>query len=145
MKCRVVIDKEREEEVVVYSHGENGLFDDIKAFVEKLSVGFVGYDGTEVKPLAASEIFCFAIDGGKIYAFTENLRFEIKQRLYEIEGRVGKNFVKINQSCIVNAEKIEKFTVSFGASLCVVLKNGYKDYVSRRQLKAVKEKMGVKI
>ena len=145
MKCRIVVDKEREEEVVIYSHGENGLADSIKAFAESLSEEFVGYDGAEIKPLSPSEIYCFAISGGKLYAHTENRRFEIKRRLYEAEALLGEDFVKINQSCIVNMRKIERFTVSFGGALLVVLKNGYKDYVSRRQLKTVKEKMGVRI
>ena len=34
--------------------------------------------------------------------------------------------------------------VTLGGSLTVVLKNGYRDYVSRRQLKAVKERMGLR-
>ena len=143
MKCRVVIDKEREEEVVIYSHEENGFTDKIKSFVESLSVGFVGYDGAEVKPLTASEIFCFSIDRGKIYAFTEKRRFEIKQRLYEIEEQLGRDFIKINQSCIVSVDKIERFKVSIGGALLVILKNGYKDYISRRQLKTVKQRVGL--
>ena len=68
----------------------------------------------------------------------------IKMRLYEIEEKLGDDFVKINQSTVVNVKMIEKFSVSFGASLTVHLKTGRRDYVSRRQLKAVKERMGIK-
>ena len=57
----------------------------------------------------------------------------------------GSDFVKLNQSCIVNIKKIECFDASLGGALKVTLKNGYRDYVSRRQLKAVKERLGLKI
>jgi hypothetical protein len=69
---------------------------------------------------------------------------QLKQRLYEIEKVLPETFVKINQSCLCNIRKISKFGASLGGSLTVILKNGYKDYVSRRQIKAVKERFGLK-
>ena len=69
----------------------------------------------------------------------------IKERLYTVENTVGDSFIKINQSCIVNIDKIERFEASFSGALTVVLKNGYKDYISRRQLKIVKERIGFKL
>jgi len=39
-------------------------------------------------------------------------------------------------------ELIKKFDVSFGGALTVIFKNGYTDYVSRRQMKIVKERIG---
>ena len=39
----------------------------------------------------------------------------------------------------INIKHIKKFTMSFFSSLMVELKNGYIDYVSRRNIKSVKE------
>ena len=56
---------------------------------------------------------------------------------------LGTDFIKINQSCIANIRQIQRFDTSFSGTLRVIFKNGYTDYVSRRQLKAVKERLGL--
>ena len=93
--------------------------------------------------LSLQEIYCFTIEGKKLYALTENEKLLIKQRLYQIEELTDNDFLKINQSTIINIRKIKRFDTSLSGSLLVVLKNGYKDYVSRRQLKFVKERIGL--
>ena len=78
-----------------------------------------------------------------MYALTENEKFKIKSRLYQLEEKLDNNFVKINQSCIANIKKIDRFKATVGGSLTVVFENGYVDFVSRRKLKNVKERLGL--
>ena len=66
-------------------------------------------------------------------------------RLYQLEELLDASFVKINQSSIVNVKKIERFEASIGGALLVILQNGHRDYVSRRQVKAVKERIGFRL
>ena len=56
---------------------------------------------------------------------------------------VTDNFIKINKSCIANLKKIKRFDASFGGAMQVTFKNGHTDFVSRRNLKNVKERMGI--
>ena len=142
MKCKVFIDKNHEEEVVIYSHQRNSLVDQIESLVNSQEIEITGYKEQETVILDLSEIFCFICEENKIYALTEKERFKIKLRLYQLEEKLPRNFVKLNQSCIGNVKKIQRFNASFGGSLSVEFKNGYKDYVSRRQLKIVKERFG---
>ena len=143
MKCTTIIDKTREEEVIIYAKEQTEFVEKIEAFVKSNSLDLTGYLNDSIIKLNITEIYCFAIEGGKIFAYTSDKRFLIKRRLYEIENMLDKSFVKINQSCIVSVSKIERFSASIAGSLLVVLKNGYKDYVSRRQLKFVKERLGI--
>ena len=78
-----------------------------------------------------------------MFALTEKGKYRLKSRLYQLEKNLNDNFVKINQSCIANIKKIEKFKASVGGALMVIFKNGYEDYVSRRNLKNVKERLGL--
>jgi DNA-binding LytR/AlgR family response regulator len=142
MKCKVFIDKNHEEEVVIYSHQRNSLVEQIESLVNSQEIEITGYKEQEAVKLDLSEIFCFICEENKIYALTEKERFKIKLRLYQLEEKLPRNFVKLNQSCIGNVKKIQRFNASFGGSLSVEFKNGYKDYVSRRQLKIVKERFG---
>lgn len=143
MKCRIIVDPQREEEVVVYAHERTSLTAAIERLVMEQEIPLVGYRGEEILPLSLPEVQCFIVEGGKVYALCGEQRWQMKCRLYQLEGSLPLEFIKINQSCIANIRQIERFTVSFGGSLKVCFKNGYSDHVSRRQMKAVKERMGV--
>ena len=140
MKITTVVDESREEEIIIYVHKKTELINEIEALVSRNTEELVGYSGDEIIKFSLSDVFCFTLDGGKVYAVFESERLRLKQRLYAVEEKLDSGFVKINQSCIVNVSKIKKFSASFGGALTVELKNGYKDYVSRRQTKLVKER-----
>ena len=72
-----------------------------------------------------------------------NEKYLIKQRIYVLEEMYNNTFIKINQSCLINIDKIKRFDASLSGFLLVTLKNGYSDYVSRRNLKNVKERLGL--
>ncbi len=142
MKCTTVIDKNREEEIVIYVHERSELSDKIEHLVLESNTELFGYLDKSIIKLDPHEIFCFSIEDGKVFAFLADKKVRITQRLYEIEQIFATDFLKINQSCLINIKKIEKFDVSIGSALRVTLKNGYSDYISRRQLKSVKERLG---
>ena len=144
MKFRLIIDNKREEEVIVYSHKETKLTDDIRRIVENEKRELIGYIEREAYKLSLSEIYCFFAENNSVFAETENGRFRVKFRLYQIEEMIGDDFIKINQSCIVSVKEIRKFESSLGGMLRLELKCGYSDYVSRRNVKTVKERLGVK-
>lgn len=143
MKLTVIIDKLHEEEVVIYAHEKNGLVMHIEQIVLEHRCQIIGYKNKECVKLNADEIFCFTIQGNKIFALTRDEKYLIKQRLYQIEEKYGNSFIKINQSCLASISKISKFDVSVSGTIKIVLKNGYTDYVSRRNLKKVKERLGI--
>lgn len=142
MKYSVFYDENREEEVLIYAHRENELVERIEALLNESRSELVGYSDDEIVKIDLDDVYCFTVENGKLFAVMGNGRLQIRSRLYCVEERAGRKFVKINQSCIVNVDKIERFSASLGGSLMVTLKNGYRDYVSRRQIKAVKERIG---
>ncbi len=143
MKCIITIDKEHEEEILIFAHEKTKLVDDIINLINSENV-FTGYYDGEIHRLDLSEICCFTVEDNKVYALTDKNKFLIKSRLYQIEEKLSGDFVKINQSCIANIKKIRKFDTSVSGMLTVTFKNGYRDYVSRRNIKSVKERLGVK-
>lgn len=143
MKFRLFIDKEREEEVTVCVHKESMLTDSIRQLCEEDGLELIGYKNNEGARLEPADINCFIVEDNKIFALTDREKYQMKLRLYRLEEILTKSFVKINQSCIANIKKIERFDASFSGSLTVRFKNGYTDYVSRRNLKNVKERLGL--
>lgn len=144
MNCKIFIDKQREEEVLIYAHEITPLIKEIEQMVNGSSLELIGYIEREAIPLEIKEVQCFISEGDKVYAITQKDKYLIKSRLYKIESYNLKEFVKINQSCIVNIKKIERFEAAVSGALKLKLKCGYSDYVSRRNLKAIKERFGIK-
>lgn len=143
MKCRIIIDPHREEEVLVYAHEKTALVQDIARLVADEDVSLIGYRDKEAVPITPSEVICFVVEEGKVYAVTDNERLWIKARLYQLEETLPDRFVKLNQSCIANVRRIARFDASLGGALTVIFQNGQRDYISRRQLKHVKERLGL--
>ena len=143
MKFRLIIDKNRDEEVIVYSHGKTKLVEDIENLVSENNFELTGFIDREAIKLNLAEIYCFVSENNKVLAVCENEKFRLKERLYQLEEKLPENFVKINQSCIADIKKIKKFDASFTGVLKVIFKNGFTDYVSRRNVKNVKERLGL--
>lgn len=142
MKCTVVIDKKREQEVVIYAHERTELINRIEALAAE-ETELVGYSDREAVLISFDEVFCFCSEDNRVFALCQNERLRLKERLYKIEEALPCDFVRINQSCIANIKKIARFDTSISGTLRVIFKNGYTDYVSRRQLKNVKERLGL--
>ncbi len=147
LKCEIINDSHHEEGVFIYAPKGDADAEKIREFVEGLSEQkLVGYSERGARVLVPSEIYCFTVEDGKVYAISESEKYQIKDRLYKIEEMLeGCDFVKLNQSCVANIKMIESFDASIGGALMVTLKNGYRDYVSRRQIKSVKERLGLRI
>ena len=143
MKLQIVIDSNRDEEIIVYAHNKSPLVIEIEELVNNHSIDLIGYTENETVKLNLNDIYCFFTEDNKVYALTENEKFRLKSRLYQLEKNLNNNFVKINQSCIANIKMIDRFKGTVGGSLTAVFKNGYVDFVSRRKLKNVKERLGL--
>ncbi len=143
MKLSIFIDKNREEEIIIYTHERNTLTAEIESLVNGMDTDITAYKDREIIKLKISDVYCFTAQNNKLYAITENDRLLLKYRLYSIEERLNRDFLKINKSCIANVKKIECFDASISGTLMVKFKNGYIDYVSRRSIKAVKERLGL--
>ena len=143
MKYSIIFDKDRDEEVLIYAKERNALIDRLEALLEEDKKDFIiGISGDDTVMLRPDDVVCFLVEDGVSFALTEIGKYRIKLRLYQAEESFGGDFLRINQSCIVRVSAIERFSASIGGSLTVHLKGGHRDYVSRRQMKAVKERMG---
>jgi DNA-binding LytR/AlgR family response regulator len=138
----LVIDPDREEEIVVYAHSPSALTERIEQIAKEPSE-LMGYAADRMVPITAAEVCCFAVEDHKVYACLPQERLLVKLRLYQLEEQFSHEFIKINQPCLANVHKILRFEGSVGGSLRVIFEGGYSDYVSRRQLKAVKERFGI--
>ena len=143
VKCTVIVDSTREEEILIYVHKKTAIINEIERMATGEESGLIGFFREEIVRFDVKDVYCFTVDNGKLYAVCKNERYLLKTRLCNVEQTLDKNFIKINQSSIANINKIHKFDASISGTLKVIFKNGYTDYVSRRNIKNVKERLGI--
>lgn len=144
MKHTTFIDPNRDEEVLIYVRRRTKAVEELESFIDRMGTELMGYgeDG-QIIPLFPTDVHCFTVEEGKVYALTDTEKLTIRLPLYAIEEMLDESFVKINQSCLGSIRRIARFDASIGGALMVTFKNGHRDYVSRRQLKHVKERMKI--
>lgn len=143
MKYKLIIDETKDEELIITCHHKREVFDQIEQLITNMDAQLIGYENEDIVILNYDDVVCFVSDNNKVFALVEKHKYLIKKRLYQIEEQLDLNYVRINQSCIANIKQISKFSASFNGFLQVHFKNGYSDYVSRRELKNVKERIGI--
>ena len=142
MKFRLIIDKEKDEEIVVSVHQRTALIDEIEALISKHTDRIPGYIEDDIKMLSVSEIECVTVLDGKTYAIdSKNRRYRLKQRLYELEVQLPSSFIRINKSTLANEAHLDRFAVAYAGSVDAVFKCGYREYVSRRCFAQIKRRL----
>ena len=147
MKFTLIIDKEKDEEVIATVHERTALTDEIEALILKYagSDRIPAYRDDDMKMLAFSDIECITVLDGKTYAIdSRNQRYRLKQRLYELEAQLPSSFIRINKSTLANENRLDRFAVTYSGSVDAVFKCGYTEYVSRRCFAQIKRRFDAK-
>lgn len=132
------------EEVIAYGKEKNHLIKTIEELCLMDTDTIIGYSDSFVKKMNIGDIECFFTLSEKVYALCEGEKYQVKKRLYELSEMYQETFIYINQGCLANMNYIDYFDVSISGTLLVYFKSGYKDYASRRKIKYIKERMGIK-
>lgn len=143
MKVTTIIDPTCEEEVIIRVRAHSDLSEKIQQLALEETAELIGFQGDVALVIDYAQVCRFAVENDKTYAHCQGGTYWVKRRLYQVEQLVPSFFVKINQSCLANVRQIARFEAAFSGALRVVFKNGDVDYVSRRNMKQVKERFGL--
>lgn len=143
MEYELIIDKEQQEKLILIVHEKNELVTSIENLLNIQKTNLIGYKDYDIVKIDISNISCVYTDNNKVYVLQNNVKYLVKQRLFQIEEMLDTSFIKINQGCIINMKEIKKFELSIGGSVKVILKCGFEDYISRRELQKVKRRLGI--
>ena len=144
MKFRVIIDATAEEEVVARVRARSPLIDELEEWIGKHTGAdrVACYDGEDIKMLPVAEIECITVLEGKTFAIdSQNRRYRLKQRLYEMEAALPSSFIRINKSTLANEKRLDRFAVTYAGCVDAIFKCGYREYVSRRCFAQIKRRL----
>ena len=141
MKYELIIDTNQEESITIIAHEKTKKIIEIENLINELNI--VGYSQDETRIIDINDVICFFTKDNAVFLYIEDKEYKTKLRIYQVEEMVTSSFIKINQGCIANISKIDRFKTSFGGSVQVIFNNGYIDYISRRELQNVKRRLGI--
>lgn len=147
MKFTLIIDKTKDEEVVVTAKEPSPLCDRIRQLVQFDAAPdrIAAYRDEEILMLSFPQIECITVLDGKTYAIDgDNRRYLLKLRLYELEQILPSYFIRINKSSLANEKRLAKFVASFRGAVDAVFQCGYSEYVSRRCFAEIKRRYKTK-
>ena len=79
----------------------------------------------------------------RTYVYTKGDCYESRDRLYELEEKLGTWFVRISKAMIVNLRKIRNVSAEPGGRMTAVLLNGERVIISRSYVKELKRRLGI--
>ena len=147
MNVELKIDKNiKENKVVIYASEANAEITDLVNKLQNYSMNktIVGQLEGKNYLLDRDEIECFYSEESKILARANNKVYKVKYRLRELEELLeNTTFIRISKYEIANFNKVESLDINANALICLKYKSGEITYVSRRNVKKIKEYLGI--
>lgn len=143
MKLEINLSADIEEPYVVINTRE--ITDEIKelsAYIQNLEKVIAVYEEENIVVLQPEEIYMITSKGRSVDIFCKDKAYTSKRCLYEFEAMLKSGFMRISKTTIVNLRQLSRVEPSFSGML-VVLKNGKKDYISRKYLPQFKKYLGL--
>lgn len=144
MKINIDIDDNHEEtRITIQAKAWTQELEELVNMInKKKQQRLLGIDEEQTVLLEPKEIDYIHAEKRKIYAVSKDSRFEVKMKLYEVEEfLIPYGFMRFSKSVIGNIHRIEKFEASFNGNLCVYFQSGNKEYITRKYVSAIKEKL----
>lgn len=97
----------------------------------------------EIVVLKLQEIYMVRIEGGDTVIYGEKQKYRSRKRLYELAEILGKQFMQISKTTLINLSYIDSIEPGFSGTMLMKMKNGNRDYVSRKYLPEFKRYLGL--
>ena len=145
VEVEIKLEPGRKEPRAVLYAGEDTR--ELRELAERLAGMFLGpipaFQGDQAVLLEPENILRFYTDGKGVSAQTEEGRYWVRLRLYELEERLGqRGFLRVSHSELVNQRKITALDLSLTGTVRMTLGDGAAVcYVSRRYVKRIKQRL----
>lgn len=144
MKVNIEVDEKYEETSITIR--TNKWTEELDHLVKMIQVNepkrIFGVVDEQTILLKPSEIDYVYAENRKVYAAVGKKRYEIKMKLFEVEEILAaQHFMRFSKSVIGNLNNIARFELSFNGNLCVHFQSGNKEYITRKYVSSIKEKL----
>lgn len=145
MKVTVELsDKYKEPYAVIYT---DRMTDSIQRIMDAVGLEdslITAYQNeTNIVILQPKDIYMIRIEDKDTIVYGAKEKYRSRRRLYELAGLLGKQFMQISKSTLINLSYMDSIEPGFAGTMLLKMKNGSKDYVSRKYLPEFKKYLGL--
>lgn len=145
MKVTVELsDKYKEPYAVIYT---NRMTDSIQRIMDAVGLEdtlVTAYQNeTNIVILQPKDIYMIRIEDKDTIIYGAKEKYRSRRRLYELADLLGKQFMQISKSTLINLSYMDSIEPGFAGTMVLKMKNGSKDYVSRKYLPEFKKYLGL--
>ncbi len=97
----------------------------------------------DIVVLQPKDIYMVRVEDGDTIIYAAKQSYRSRKRLYEVAQQLGKQFMQISKTTLINLSYMDSIEQGFSGTLLLKLKNGNKDYVSRKYLPEFKKYLGL--
>ncbi len=97
----------------------------------------------DIVVLKSDEIYMVRVEDKDTIIYTDRNRYRSRKRLYEVGQQLGTKFMQISKTTLINLSYMDSIEPGFSGTLRLKLRNGCKDYVSRKYLPEFKKYLGI--
>lgn len=97
----------------------------------------------DIVVLKSDEIYMVRVEDKDTIIYTDRNRYRSRKRLYEVGQQLGTKFMQISKTTLINLSYMDSIEPGFSGTLLLKLRNGCKDYVSRKYLPEFKKYLGI--
>lgn len=97
----------------------------------------------DIVVLKPEEIYMVRVEDGDTIIYGAKTQYRSRRRLYELSSQLGSKFMQISKTTLINLSYMDSIEPGFSGTLLLKLKNGNKDYVSRKYLPEFKRYLGL--
>lgn len=142
-KVRVEIDPECDEEIIIRCRNVSDEISRIESLVSSIDSGEMELElGNKLYFVKTEQILFFETDGSKTAAHTVDRMYYTDLKLYELQERLPKSFMRISKSCIININAVSSIHKEITGICEAFFRDTVKKvYVSRGYYKQFREKI----
>ncbi|MCI8358968.1 MAG: LytTR family transcriptional regulator [Lachnospiraceae bacterium] len=129
--------------IVIHSNKMTAQIQQIMEILQSPGNVITVMDNDQLIVLEPSEIYMLRMEDERLNVYCQQKKYVSGKRLYEMEKILGSTFMRISKSTLINLKQISRVESSFHGSMLVILKNGNKDYISRKYLPDFKKYLGI--
>ncbi|MGL4799787.1 MAG: LytTR family DNA-binding domain-containing protein [Cellulosilyticaceae bacterium] len=93
--------------------------------------------------IASEDLYMVRVENQQVILYTKNAHYTATKKLYEVESQLNSHFLRISKTTLVNLKQLDSVEPSFNGTMYLKLKNGCKDYISRKYLPDFKKYLGL--
>lgn len=140
-----LIEELQEPYAVIYTDNISNEIQEIANFIGT-SVGkgvIIGIENERSIVLQADDIYMIRIEEEKAFIYCKDKKYISRKRLSEVEAMLNQRFMRISKTTIINLDYVAGIESAFSGMMLIILKNGCRDYVSRKYLPNLKKYLGL--